>query len=74
MDEIFYNFRADDFWDSTDAAAMKAAGDRFDFIIDTIAAPHDFGSLVNSLTTDGKIVCVGRSRVSFLPCFSFWSH
>jgi len=61
--------KADDFLDSTDAAAMKAAGDRFDFIIDTIAAPHDFGSLINSLTTDGKIVCVGAPAVQECPFY-----
>ena len=31
----------------------------FDFIIDTVSAPHDYNALVNLLKTDGTLILVG---------------
>lgn len=60
---------ADAFLDSTDVEAMKAANGTFDFIIDTIAADHDFGAFINLLGFDGKIVCVGAPAVEECPFY-----
>lgn len=38
---------------------MLAATGTFDFIIDTISAPHDVDALINLLKTNGKLVMVG---------------
>eukprot|EP00620_Florenciella_sp_RCC1587_P017136 CAMPEP_0182569644 /NCGR_PEP_ID=MMETSP1324-20130603/10211_1 /TAXON_ID=236786 /ORGANISM="Florenciella sp., Strain RCC1587" /LENGTH=425 /DNA_ID=CAMNT_0024783945 /DNA_START=56 /DNA_END=1333 /DNA_ORIENTATION=+ len=47
------------FLDSTDKEAMAVAADTFDFILDTVAANHDVGALLDLLTVDGKCVMVG---------------
>ncbi len=44
---------------STDAAAMQAQAGRFDFILDTVSAPHDLNALLNLLKRDGSLVLVG---------------
>jgi uncharacterized zinc-type alcohol dehydrogenase-like protein len=46
---------------TTDAAAMKAAANRFSFIIDTVSAPHDMNGYINALRRDGTLVVVGVS-------------
>jgi alcohol dehydrogenase (NADP+) len=38
---------------------MKAASRRFDFILNTVSAPHDLNAYVNLLSRDGTIVLVG---------------
>jgi len=47
------------FLDSTNKEAMAAAADSFDFVLDTVAANHDVGALLDLLTVDGKMVMVG---------------
>ena len=44
---------------SSDGAAMAAQAGRFDFIIDTVSAPHDIHALLTLLRRDGVLVLVG---------------
>jgi uncharacterized zinc-type alcohol dehydrogenase-like protein len=50
---------ADHFILTSDAAAMKAAGNSFDFILNTISAPHDYNTYLNLLRTNGTMIVVG---------------
>lgn len=42
-----------------DAEAMKAAAGSFDFLLDTISAPHDYGAYLSLLGLNGVMVVVG---------------
>jgi uncharacterized zinc-type alcohol dehydrogenase-like protein len=42
-----------------DEAQMKKAKRNFDFILDTVSAPHDYGSFLSLLKTNGTMVLVG---------------
>lgn len=42
-----------------DAAQMKALKNNFDFIINTVSAPHDYNQLLRTLNTNGTMICVG---------------
>jgi uncharacterized zinc-type alcohol dehydrogenase-like protein len=44
---------------STDADEMRAARATLDFIIDTVAAPHDLDPYLGALRRDGSLVLVG---------------
>jgi len=44
---------------SRDAAAMAAQAGRFDFVIDTVSAPHDYNAIINLLRRDGRLTLVG---------------
>ena len=44
---------------STSAKAMIAQAGRFDFILDTVSAPHDYNALINALRRDGRMTLVG---------------
>ncbi len=44
---------------STDPAQMKALKGKFDFILNTIAAPHDMNKMLDLLKIDGKMLLVG---------------
>lgn len=44
---------------SRDEDAMKAHANSFDFILDTVSAPHDLNALLPLLKRDGKLVLVG---------------
>ncbi|HEX5640586.1 MAG TPA: NAD(P)-dependent alcohol dehydrogenase [Burkholderiaceae bacterium] len=44
---------------STDRKAMAAQKSRFDFILNTVAAPHDLDPFLNMLKRDGSLVLVG---------------
>jgi uncharacterized zinc-type alcohol dehydrogenase-like protein len=50
---------ADDFLVTRDDAALKDNGDRFDFILDTVSAEHDYNAYLNLLRRDGVMVLVG---------------
>jgi uncharacterized zinc-type alcohol dehydrogenase-like protein len=43
----------------TDREAMRSQANRFDFILDTVAANHDIGSLLGLLRRDGEMTLVG---------------
>jgi len=42
-----------------DPEQMKQLTGYFDFIIDTVSAPHDYNAYLSLLDTDGAMVCVG---------------
>ncbi|HEY7855822.1 MAG TPA: NAD(P)-dependent alcohol dehydrogenase [Terriglobales bacterium] len=44
---------------SSDAAAMAAERNRFDFILDTVSAPHDMNTYLNLLRRAGVMTIVG---------------
>jgi uncharacterized zinc-type alcohol dehydrogenase-like protein len=51
---------ADGFLVSTDQAQMAAARDRFDVVIDTIAAPHALGPYLRLVALDGTLSQLGH--------------
>ncbi len=44
---------------SKDAAAMSAQAGRFDFVLDTVSAPHDYNAILGLLRRDGTLTIVG---------------
>jgi uncharacterized zinc-type alcohol dehydrogenase-like protein len=44
---------------SKDATAMAAQAGRFDFVLDTVSAPHDYNATVELLKRDGALAIVG---------------
>jgi uncharacterized zinc-type alcohol dehydrogenase-like protein len=60
---------ADAYIDSNDSEAMKAAACSFDFMLNTIAAPHNVITLINMLTLDGLMVMVGAGSDSLPVSF-----
>jgi uncharacterized zinc-type alcohol dehydrogenase-like protein len=42
-----------------DKEQLKNLGNYFDFIIDTVSAPHDYNMYLAMLKTDGVMICVG---------------
>ncbi|MFD0792107.1 NAD(P)-dependent alcohol dehydrogenase [Mucilaginibacter litoreus] len=42
-----------------DPEQVKAAKGTFDFILDTVSAPHDFNMYLSLLKTNGTMICVG---------------
>ncbi len=50
---------AKEFVISQDAKAMEAGANAFDFILDTVSAPHDVNAYLNLLRRDGVMVLVG---------------
>ncbi|UZR29169.1 NAD(P)-dependent alcohol dehydrogenase [Methylococcus mesophilus] len=44
---------------SRDAEAMARQANRFDFILDTVSAPHDINAYLNLLKRDGTLTLVG---------------
>lgn len=44
---------------TTDPARLKTLKNYFDFIIDTVAAPHDYNIYLKMLATNGTLICVG---------------
>ncbi len=44
---------------SKDTAAMTAQAGRFDDVLDTVSAPHDYNALVSLLKRDGALTLVG---------------
>ena len=45
---------------STDAAQMQAAKSSFDYILDTVPAPHDLNPYLATLKLDGTLIIVGQ--------------
>jgi uncharacterized zinc-type alcohol dehydrogenase-like protein len=50
---------AHDFVLTTDDAQVTRAANRFDFILDTLSASHDYNRYLGMLKAGGTIVCVG---------------
>lgn len=44
---------------TSNADTLKGLANYFDFIIDTVSAPHDYNVYLNLLNTDGVMICVG---------------
>ena len=44
---------------TTDAAQVEKVKGSFDFIVDTVAAAHDFSFYLSLLNVDGTLICVG---------------
>jgi alcohol dehydrogenase (NADP+) len=44
---------------SKDAAAMTAQAGRFDFVLDTVSAKHDYNAIIGLLKRDGSLAIVG---------------
>ena len=44
---------------TSDAQVMKKLRGYFDFILDTVSAPHDYNTYLGLLKTNGNLVCVG---------------
>lgn len=54
-----------------DEAQLKALRNYFDFIIDTVSAPHDYNMYLNMLNTDGVMICVGAPpEPAQIPAFN----
>jgi uncharacterized zinc-type alcohol dehydrogenase-like protein len=47
------------FLNSKDEAAVQKATERFDFILDTVSAPHDLNQTLNMIRRDGTLILVG---------------
>ena len=58
-DEALKGLGAHAFLDSTDKDAMTAAGEKFDFLLDCIAADHDVEAYIGTVAVGGKLVMVG---------------
>jgi uncharacterized zinc-type alcohol dehydrogenase-like protein len=50
---------ADDFIATSDPGALARNARRFDFILDTVSAVHDYGAYLRTLRRDGTMVLVG---------------
>jgi uncharacterized zinc-type alcohol dehydrogenase-like protein len=62
---------AHEFLLGSDDRALAAAQRRFDFLIDTVSAPHDLVRYAELLRTDGVMVLLGAPEVpASLPAFS----
>jgi alcohol dehydrogenase (NADP+) len=62
---------AHDFLVTTDSKAFRAASARFDYLIDTVSAPHDLASYCGLLRTDGVMILVGApDKPAELPAFA----
>lgn len=50
---------ASNFLLGSDAEAMKKSANTFDYILNTISAPHDYNTYLNLLRTNGTMIVVG---------------
>jgi uncharacterized zinc-type alcohol dehydrogenase-like protein len=50
---------ADDFAATGEPATFRKLAGRFDFILDTVSAPHDYNAYLNLLKRDGCMILVG---------------
>jgi alcohol dehydrogenase (NADP+) len=57
---------ADDFVATGEADAFKENARRFEFILDTVSAQHDYNSYLNLLRRDGTMVLVGMPEPTLL--------
>ena len=60
---------ADDFLLTKDEAVFKENAGRFDFILDTVSAAHDYNAYLNLLRRDGIMVLVGAPDPTPLSAF-----
>jgi len=56
---------------TSDEEQVKNVSNYFDFILDTVSAPHDYNIYLNMLNTNGVMVCVGApSAPAEVPAFN----
>ncbi|MDE3211646.1 MAG: NAD(P)-dependent alcohol dehydrogenase [Bacteroidota bacterium] len=56
---------------TSDKAQMSKARNSFDFILNTVSAPHDYNTYLGLLKTNGTMVCVGAPSVpAEVPAFN----
>jgi alcohol dehydrogenase (NADP+) len=60
---------ADDFLVTHDEKAFRENAKRFDFILDTMSAPHDYNAYLGMLKRDSTMVLVGAPEPSLLSSF-----
>ncbi|HXG79421.1 MAG TPA: NAD(P)-dependent alcohol dehydrogenase [Methyloceanibacter sp.] len=60
---------ADDFLVTKDEAAFQENAERFDFLLDTVSATHDYNAYLNLLRRDGVMVLVGAPDPTPLSAF-----
>lgn len=61
---------ADDFVATGEAAALTSLASRFDFVLDTVSATHDYNAYLGLLKRDRTMVLVGAPDPSPLSAFS----
>jgi uncharacterized zinc-type alcohol dehydrogenase-like protein len=61
---------ADDFIATRDAAVFQKNAGRFDFILDTVSAQHDYNAYLNLLRRNGTMVLVGLPDPTPLAAFT----
>lgn len=60
---------------TSDKEQVKGVGNYFDFILDTVSAPHDYNMYLDMLNTNGVMVCVGApSEPAVVPAFNLISQ
>lgn len=56
---------------TSDKEQVKSVSNYFDFILDTVSAPHDYNAYLTMLNTNGVMVCVGApSEPAVVPAFN----
>ena len=56
---------------TSDQETMKKLANSFDYILNTVSAPHDYGTYLNLLRTNGTMIVVGvPSEASEVPAFN----
>ncbi len=56
---------------TSDKEQVKSVSNYFDFVLDTVSAPHDYNTYLSMLNTDGVMVCVGApSEPAIVPAFN----
>ncbi len=56
---------------TSDKEQVKDVSNYFDFILDTVSAPHDYNTYLGMLNTNGVMVCVGApSEPAVVPAFN----
>lgn len=66
---------ADDFAVTSDQQTFTRFQRRFDFILDTVSAPHDYNAYINLLKTDGTMILVGvPDKPTLLEAFPLILH
>ena len=56
---------------TSDEEQVKGVSNYFDFILDTVSAPHDYNMYLGMLNTNGVMVCVGApSEPAVVPAFN----
>ena len=56
---------------TSDKEEVKGVANYFDFILNTVSAPHDYNKYLNMLNTNGVMVCVGAPSIpAQVPAFN----